>query len=123
MGHYVMFVRFRGTRRRLQVSLVETRRIDGKVCHEHIASFGSVPKSASVDDRIAFWQRLHERLAKLTNRVDAAMQGKILGAIHARIPMVIVDEQRDVQHSEVYWSFQYQVPSRGRSGPLALSGS
>lgn len=41
ISHY-MFVRFRSSSRRLQVSLVETRRIDGKVRHEHVASFGSV---------------------------------------------------------------------------------
>jgi hypothetical protein len=29
--------------------------------------------------RIAFWGRLHERLAKLSNRIDATMQGVILG--------------------------------------------
>ena len=54
---------------RLQLSLIETRRCDGKVRHEHIASLGS-----SVAERIAFWTRLHERLAKLANRVDAATQ-------------------------------------------------
>jgi hypothetical protein len=66
-----MFVRFRQNNSRLQVSLVETSRIDGKVRHEHIASIGSVDVLPSVEDRLAFWQRLHERLAKLSNRVDA----------------------------------------------------
>ena len=33
-GHY-MFVRFKDTEHRLRVSLVETRRIDGQVKHEH----------------------------------------------------------------------------------------
>jgi hypothetical protein len=36
MRHYTMFPRFRQTRHRLQVSLVETRRETGKVHHEHI---------------------------------------------------------------------------------------
>jgi hypothetical protein len=40
-----MFVRFRQTPRRLQASLVETRRSNGKVRHEHIASLGSVAGS------------------------------------------------------------------------------
>lgn len=92
-----MFVRFRKRKSRLQVSLIETRRVDGKVRHEHIASFGSVPVPPEVADRIAFWQRLHERLARLSNRVDAAMQGKILGDVHARIAMVTADEQRALQ--------------------------
>ena len=89
-----MFARFRQTKHRLQVSLVETRRIDGKVRHEHVASFSSVEVPPSVEDRITFWQRLHERLAKLSNRVDVTAQTKILGDIHARIPMVTLDEQQ-----------------------------
>jgi hypothetical protein len=36
---------------------------------------------------------LHERLGKLGNRVDPTTQGKILGDVHARIPMVTLDEQ------------------------------
>ena len=92
-----MFVRFRQTAQRLQASLVETRRIDGKVRHEHIAGLGSVEMPLSVEGRLAFWQRLHERLAKLSNRVDAETQGKLLGDIHARIPMVTLDEQRALQ--------------------------
>jgi hypothetical protein len=67
------------------------------VRHEHIASLGSVEVPQSVADRIAFWQRLHERLGKLANRVDAETQGKVLGAVHARIPMVTADEQRALQ--------------------------
>jgi len=37
-----MYVRFRQTKRRLQVSLVESRRTDGRVDQEHVASLGSV---------------------------------------------------------------------------------
>jgi hypothetical protein len=66
-----MFVRFRATARRLQASLIETHRRDGKVRHEHVASLGSVPLSLSRADRIAFWTALHPRLAKLDNRLDA----------------------------------------------------
>jgi len=65
-----MFVRYRQTETRLQVSLVETRRVSGRVRHEHVASFGSVEVPPSVEDRIAFWQRLHERVAKLANRMQ-----------------------------------------------------
>jgi hypothetical protein len=50
-----------------------------------------------VADRITFWARLHERLSKLSNRIDAADHGKLLGAIHARVPMVTTDEQRALQ--------------------------
>jgi hypothetical protein len=45
-----MFVRFRQTKHRLQVSLVGTRRDGGKVRQEHIAQLGSVeiPPTAMV---------------------------------------------------------------------------
>lgn len=104
-----MFIRFRQNESHLQVSLVETRRIAGKVRHEHVASFGSVEWPPSVEARIAFWQRLHERLAKLSNRVDATAQAKVLGTIHARIPIVTLDEQRALQlrnaeADEHFWS-------------------
>jgi hypothetical protein len=92
-----MFVRFRPTTSRLQVSLIETRRADGRVRHEHIASLGSAPITPTTADRIAFWSALHERLAKLGNRLVGEAQGKVLGAVHARIPMVTADEQRALQ--------------------------
>jgi hypothetical protein len=92
-----MFVRFRQSGHRLQVSLAESRRVDGQVRQEHIAALGSIDELPSVNERIDFWQRLIERFAKLSNRIDAAMQVKILGEVHARIPMVTVEEQRALQ--------------------------
>jgi hypothetical protein len=89
-----VFVRFRETARGLQLSVVETRRIDGKVRHEHVVSLGSIETPLTVAARIAFWRRLHERLARLSNRIDVE---KMLAAIHARIPMVTPDEQRSLQ--------------------------
>jgi hypothetical protein len=35
----------------------------------------------SVEAQMTFWQRLHERRGQALNRLDAAMQGKILGDI------------------------------------------
>jgi hypothetical protein len=52
---------------------------------------------ASIADRIEFWNRLHQGLGRLSNRVDAEAQAKILGAIHARVPMVTAEEQRVLQ--------------------------
>jgi hypothetical protein len=92
-----MFVRFRPTRHRLQVSLIETRRIAGRVHHEHVASLGTIDVPLSVVARIAFWGPLHERLRRLGNRLGAETHGKILGAVHARIPMVTADEQVALQ--------------------------
>lgn len=92
-----MFVRFRTTRRRLQASLIETRRVAGKVHHEHVASLGSVDVELSVADRVAFWLQLHPRLDRLANRLDAEASARVLAAMHERIPMVSIDEQRALQ--------------------------
>jgi hypothetical protein len=71
-----MLARFRQTATGLQCSLVETRRIGGKVLHDElVTNLGSVPKSPSVADRIAFWRRVYETLAELANRIDAETQG------------------------------------------------
>jgi ribosomal protein L7/L12 len=114
-----MFVRFRQTKCRLQVSLIETRRIDGRVRHEHIASLGSVPAPPSLQDRMTFWQRLHEQLSRLANRVtDAA---KVLGAIHARIPMVTPDEIQAAkieaaEADERFWSGLHEMHTQQMEG-------
>ena len=89
-----MLVRFRQTAAGLQCSLVETRRIDGKVRYEQVASLGSVPASPSVADRLAFWRRVYEQLAELANRIDAETQGQIISAVHSRVPIVTPNEQR-----------------------------
>jgi hypothetical protein len=73
---------------RFQVNIVETRRVGGKVRHEHIASLGSIETPLTVADPVAFWQGVHQCRAKLSNRIDPATQGKIRGDIHTQIPMV-----------------------------------
>jgi hypothetical protein len=105
-----MFVRFRYSQSGLlQVSLVEARRRNGRVEQEHIAGFGSVLLPLTVEGRLAFWQRLHERLARLSNRVDATAQGKVFASIHERIPMVTLDEQHALKleyadQNERFWT-------------------
>jgi hypothetical protein len=47
-----MFVRFRQGRKRLALSIVETRWRGGKVVHEHIATLGSITTPPSIHDRI-----------------------------------------------------------------------
>jgi hypothetical protein len=91
-----MFVRFRETPYGLQVSLIQTRREGSKVRHEHIAGLGAIIIPATAADRIDFWRRLHARLSALSNRI-LDEHGKILGAVHGRIPMPTPDEQRSVQ--------------------------
>jgi hypothetical protein len=122
-----MFVRFRETSRSLQCSLIETRRVDGKVRHEHIASLGTVPVPPSVADRVAFWATLHQRLGKLSNRFSHDMHGKLIGQIHARIPMPTAAEQRQLQKEnaeadERFWSSLQHLnaaTAEGHKGLLA----
>src|SRR5215471_6301036 len=92
-----MFTRFRTTLRRLQVSIVETRRAAGRVHHEHVGGLGSARLPLSVETRLEFWEKLHPRLARLANRVDSEAQTKILAAVHAPIPMVTGEERRALQ--------------------------
>jgi Xaa-Pro aminopeptidase len=120
-----MFVRFRETTRRLQVSLVETQRHDGKVRHEHVAGLGSVTRPPSVADRIAFWEHLHQRLGRLSNRIDGEAQAKIMGAVQARIPMAIPDEVRALQLEkaeavEQQWSALQDMVQERLAGHKAL---
>ncbi len=76
---------------------MQTRRAASKMLTEHIASLGSVDADVSIRERLAFWSKLPDRLARLGNRVGPDDHGKILGALHARIPMVTPDEQRAIQ--------------------------
>ena len=71
-----MFVRFRQQGRRLQASLMQTWRVSEKMQSEHIASLGSVDAEASVRQRLAFWAKLPERLARLGNRVGPDDQAR-----------------------------------------------
>ena len=92
-----MFVRFRRTARRLQVSLIAGHRVGDRVRHEHVASLGSIPLAPTTADRITFWTKLHPRLDALSNRIDAAQRGAMLAALHTRIPMPTPDDQQAVQ--------------------------
>ena len=109
-----MFVRFRQQGNRLQASLMQTRRVAGKMHTDHIASLGSVDADVSVRERLAFWSKLPERLARLGNRVGSDQHGKIYGALHARIPMVTPDDQRAVQEEnakddERFWDTMHDM--------------
>src|SRR5262249_57959445 len=78
-----MFVHLRETPYGLTMSLVENRRENGRICHEHVANLGSIETPPSVAARIEFWRGLHERLAQLSNRLDAETRGKVMVAVHA----------------------------------------
>jgi hypothetical protein len=102
-----MFVRFRERNGRLLLSLVETRRIAGKVKQEHVADLGAIDLPPSARDRSVFWPKLHERLSRLSNRIPLDQFGSILGAIHARVPMVLVDEVPSVNKQRAERSLKW----------------
>ena len=97
---------------RLQVSIVETRRCDGSVKQEHVARLGaidghmlpaffSVPQDAnwqraSARVRFAFWKGVYERLAHLSNRLDAGTAERLVQQIRERIPMPTVAESASI---------------------------
>ena len=68
-----MFVRFRQTAYRLQVSLVETRRAEGKVKHEHVASLGSIKKSVRPTFRTPKEKRMMQLQGARRSKECAAM--------------------------------------------------
>jgi hypothetical protein len=104
-----MFVRFRTAGARLQPSIVETERRDGRVRQTYIASLGSLPNPPSANDRAVFWAGLPQRLARLGNRIDPDNQAAILAQIHERLPMASIAERKDAQlararDDERFWS-------------------
>jgi hypothetical protein len=100
-------------------------RVAGKMHNEHIASLGSVDADVSVRERLAFWAKLPERLARLGNRVGPDEHAKIYGALHARIPMVTPDDQRAIQaenaaDDERFWDAVADLSASNVEGHKAL---
>jgi hypothetical protein len=63
----------------VQCSLIETRRVDGKVWLEHVARLCTIEIPPSIADRAAFWGELHQRRGKLSNRFGSETHGKLIG--------------------------------------------
>jgi hypothetical protein len=93
-----MFVKFRLSKYRLDVSLVSGSRINGKVRQQHVASLGSIKTPMTVAGRVAFWRSAHERLARLANRIGDG-ESKIAVQIGARIPFCTMEDRQNVQAS------------------------
>jgi hypothetical protein len=68
----------------------------------------------TVAGRVAFWQQVHERLAKLSNCIDPATRGKLIGSLHEKIPMPTADEQQALQLENADLARR----RRSRSAPL-----
>jgi hypothetical protein len=93
-----MHIRSRLQHHRLQISLVQTRRINGKVRQEHIATLGSVPPDMTAADRVAFWTKVHPRLNRLSDLLNPAILAKVLGELHAKVPMVAIGDTSLAAH-------------------------
>ena len=59
---------------------------------ENIAYLGGIPLEPTL-------RQLHDRMSRLGNRRRPEDQAKILAAIHARVPMVTVEEQREAEEA------------------------
>ena len=88
-----MFVRYRRQGRRLQASVVESRRVGKKVISEHLGGLGSVDADFSIGGRRAFWDKLPQRFDRIANGIDPAERTKLHAELQARIPMVSPEEQ------------------------------
>jgi hypothetical protein len=96
-----MFVRFRRQGGRFQASVVETRRVSGRVVADHLGGLGSVDAELSIRERAAFWAALPERLDQIGNWIGPDQRAKLLAALRARIPMVTPEEQSSTRPEEV----------------------
>jgi hypothetical protein len=113
-----MFVRFQQQGNRLQPSLMQSRRVDGKPRSEHIASLGSVDADLSLRGRLAFWAELPSRLSRLANRVGPEDHDKIIGALHARIPVVTVAEQQQIKKENAEEDERFWTDMRDKNASL-----
>jgi hypothetical protein len=89
-----MRARFRLQHRRLQISLVHSHRIDGRVHEDHVAALGSIPVPMTVAGRVAFWDKAHDRLARLANRLGQEGYAKIAAEMRAKVPPVTKAERK-----------------------------
>jgi hypothetical protein len=113
-----MLVRFRQGATRLQSRLVEGRRDGGKFRHEHAAGLGSIAEPMTIVGRLAFWDRLRERLDKLVDRIGDE-QVKFLDAVHARIVMLTVDVQTALQRENAEADAEFWASFRGNHAATA----
>jgi hypothetical protein len=91
-----MFVRFRRQGGRLQVSVVETRRVKGKVVAEHLGGLGSVDTDLSVGERLDFWNELPHRFEQIGKLIGPAERAKLEALLQARIPTPTAEERRSI---------------------------
>jgi hypothetical protein len=92
---------------RLEVSIVETRRENGKVRQHHVASLGSYDLNGGLRQRNDFWADCEDRLGRLANRIGPDID-RLRQAIAARIPPLTDDDRTAMDTAawdqlEGYW--------------------
>lgn len=81
-----MFVRFRISKERYQVSLVASWRDKNGTHQEHLSGLGGLPVRSTKLDRGRFWAGVKRRMAGLGERIHAQDLAKIIAAIERRVP-------------------------------------
>jgi hypothetical protein len=97
-----MFVRIKKSKKAFRLSLADTKRVSGKVKHEHIASLGSIRQTMTVAERSWFWAKLRERLPGLANRIDAARLEALI-AEKIPVPTKIETDVADLEEYTRQW--------------------
>jgi len=122
-----MFARFRKVGRRLDVSLVNTRRSGGRVVSEHIAPLGSValPEPIAAPERRRFWAQLEARFRHRIDegRVSADDRRKALAAIDKRIPRPTAAEQISAAVDAARLSAERRGKRAGFRGPMRAAST
>jgi hypothetical protein len=106
-----MFIRFRQSANRLNVSLVEAHQSNGTVKQRHLASLGTVGPSdkwpwVPVRERAAIWQLLHDAIGRLSIGTDVAQ--KLMAALQERVPYPTQEEHgaadlAEAEHDAAFW--------------------
>jgi hypothetical protein len=98
-----MFVHFRETPYGLAMSLVETRRENGKVRHEHVASLGSIETPPSVVARIEFWRPCPASRRRAGWRAGPAARAIRHGNAGRATPLAVEDAKRGRDCGRPMW--------------------
>jgi len=105
---------------RIQVQLVENRRVEGRIKQEHVAQLGSIEghllpaffegvsteiagamkspgwERASIRARAAFWKGCNAKMKQLSNRIGPELKALRM-AIHGRIPWPMDPERKRLE--------------------------
>ena len=83
---------------RLHVTLVRSRYVEGKKHQQHVAHLGSVELPMTVEGRLAFWERTHQRFIERVDKPLAPEElQEIFVAMERRIPLPKISEMDGIR--------------------------